>query len=306
MMRLIELRNFPIYLLIAGSLAFFWGSLGFQATESWFLSRLMVVFIIILSLVQLTFHLRERGHRHTEIMDLGMHSLALPGAKQAIWIITAGFLMFAMLTGTIGLRWAILALAGYLPFTLLAGSSLPLSKSIVIGILVGAFSGIVASFIGITGVSGVFASNLDAVADLGQIIATSAIVAIAVTVALSVNPLGVGGMPGSPGIMGVVALAFLVAVAIAAGMTRGGYAEIPLLAALGVLTLALLFIRPIREFRPAPALHWLFAWRALGPVITMSFVYLFTFGMADNVLSVIWPQPALLEWIGREILGRDV
>ena len=42
MRRLFEVRNFPIYLLIGGALAFYWGSLGFQATESWFLTRLMV------------------------------------------------------------------------------------------------------------------------------------------------------------------------------------------------------------------------------------------------------------------------
>ena len=110
-------------------------------------------------------------------------------------------------------------------------------------------------------------------------------------------------MPGLPGVMGVVALAFVVAVCIAAGMTRGGFAETPLLAALGVLTLGLLLVRPIREFQPPPSLQGLFAWRILGPIITMCFVFLFIYGMADNVLSIIWPQPALLEWIGREILG---
>ena len=304
--RLLEARNFPLFLAIAGSIAFFWGSLGFAVVESWFLTRLMVVFIILLSLVQLFFHLRERGHRHVDIMDLGMHSLALPGAKQAIWIITTGFLMFAMLTGTIGLRWAVIAFAGYLPFTLLAGSSLPLSKGIVVGIITGALSGIAASLIGITGISEVVASDTDAVADLGQIIGASATVAVAMTVALSVNARGVGGMPGAPGIMGVAALAFIVTVALAAGMTRGGYAETPLLAAAGALTLALLFIRPIRQYRPSPALEWLFAWRTLGPIVTMCFVFLFIYGMADNVLSIIWPQPALLEWIGREIFGSGM
>ena len=296
-------RNAPLLFLIGGAMAFEASSLGLGSRDAWFLSRLMALFIIILGLVQLYFHLRDTGHRHADIMDLGMHSLALPGATQAIWVIAGGFLMFAMLTGTIGLRWAVLALAGYLPFTLLAGSSLPLSRSIIIGVVIGALSGIAASLIGITGVSEIFAQNADAVADTGQIIGASATVAVAVTVALSINARGVGGMPGAPGVMGVVALAFLVAVAIAAGMTRGGYAEVPLLAAGGVFTLLLLLIRPIREYQPAPALHGLFAWRILGPVITMSFVFLFIYGMADNVLSVIWPQPALFEWIGREILG---
>lgn len=301
--RLGEVRNFPIYLLLAGGAAFWWGSLGFAAAESWFMTRLMVVFIVILSLVQLFFHLRERGRQHVDIMDLGMHSLALPGAKQAIWVITTGFLMFALLTGTIGLRWAVIAFAGYLPFTLLSGSNVPLSKGIIIGVITGALSGIAASLIGITGISEVVASDGDAVADLGRIIATSAVVAVAMTVAVSINPRGVGGMPGLPGVMGVVALAFVVSVAIAGGMTRGGFAEVPLLAILGVLTLTLLLSRSVREFQPPPAMQGLFAWRILGPIITMSFVFLFIYGMADNVLSIIWPQPALLEWIGREIFG---
>jgi TctA family transporter len=301
--RLVEVRNVPIFLAIAGSIAFYWGSLGFMSVESWFLTRLMVVFVIILSLVQLFFHLRERGHRHVDIMDLGMHSLALPGAKQAIWILATGFLMFAMLTGTIGLRWAVIAFAGYVPFTLLAGNSLPLARGILVGVVTGALSGIAASLIGITGASETFAADTDAVADTGRIIATSATVAVAMTVAVSVNARGVGGMPGLPGVMGVVALTFIVTVCIAAGMTRGGFAEVPLLAALGVLTLGLLFIRSIREYQPPPSLQGFFAWRILGPIITMCFVFLFIYGMADNVLSIIWPQPALLEWIGREILG---
>ena len=289
MRRLFEVRNFPIYLLIGGALAFYWGSLGFQATESWFLTRLMVALIIVLSLVQLMFHLRETGHKHAEIMDLGMHSLSLPGAKQAAWLIAGGFVMFALLTGTIGLRWSIMALAGYLPFTLLGQAQFPLPKAIGAGVVVGALSGIGAALIG--------------TADTGQIIATSAIVALTVVYILSIGAQGVGGLPGMPGVMGVVALTFVTVVTI---LFFAGWPETPLAWAYrlvpGVAPMLLLFVRPIREGQPPAAIEWLFYWRVLAAVITMCFVFLFEFVMADNVLFVIWPQPALLEWIGREIL----
>ena len=289
MRRLFEVRNFPIYLLIGGALAFYWGSLGLQTIEAWFLIRLMVALIIVLSLVQLLFHLRETGHKHTEIMDLGMHSLSLPGAKQAAWLIAGGLVMFALLTGTIGLRWSIIALAGYFPFTLLGQAQFPLPKAIGAGVVVGALSGIGAALIG--------------TADTGQIIATSAVVALTVAYTLSIGAQGVGGLPGMPGVMGVVALTF---VTVATIFFFAGWPETPLGWAYrlvpGVAPMLLLFARPIREGQPPAAIEWLFYWRVLAPVITMCFVFLFEFVMTDNVLFIIWPQPALLEWIGREIL----
>lgn len=302
MERLVQWKNFPVLLAIGGAMAFWAGSLGFGSVEAWFLTRLMAVLVIVLAVVQLIFHLRERGHKHTDIMDLGMHSITLPGAKQAILLIAIGFLMFAMLTGTIGLRWAAIALAGYLPFTLLSGNGMPLSKSILAGIAIGALSGVAAGLISWSGASEIFAADIYGVADLGQIIAVSVIVAVAATVAFVVNAKGIGGMPNSPGTMGVVALAFVVTVTIAAAMTRSGYAQNAFLAALGALTLGLLYIRPVRNFRPSVKLEWLFSWRVLAAVITMCFVQTFIYGMMDNVLTPVWPQPALLEWIGREIL----
>ena len=293
MKRLVEIRNFPIYLLIGGSIAFFWGSLGFQATESWFMTRLMVVLIIFLALLQLLFHLRERGHRHTEIMDLGMHSLVLPGAKQAAFLIAGGFVMFALLTGTIGLRWSVMALAGYLPFTLLGRASFPLPNAIGAGVVVGALSGLAATLIG--------------TADTGQIIATSVVVFATVAFVLSIGAQGVGGLPGMPAVMSIVALTFALVVTI---LVTTGWPDTPLGWAYrllpGVAPLMLLFIRSLRDWRPPAAIEWLFYWRTLAAVITMCFVFLFEFVMADNVLFVIWPQPALLEWIGREIFGSGM
>ena len=290
--RLVEFRNFPIYLLMGGSVAFYWGSLGFMSIDAWFITRLMVGFILILSLVQLYFHLREHGHRHVEIMDLGMHSLALPGAKQAAWLLAGGFIMFALLTGTIGLRWSVMALAGYLPFTLLGRASFPLPKALIAGVVVGTLSAIGAALIG--------------TADTAQIISTGVVVAATVAYVLSIGAQGVGGMPSIPGVMGVVALVFVLVVTI---LFSTGWPDNPLGWALrllpGVAPMFLLSIRSIREMQPPPALEWLFSWRVLAAMITMCFVFLFEFVMADNVLFIIWPQPALMEWIGREILGMS-
>ena len=302
MERLFQWRNFPILLLIGGAVAFWVGSLGFGSLEAWFLTRLMAALVVVLGLIQLTFHLKERSYKHSDIMDLGMHSVTLPGAKQAMLLITVGFLMFAVLTGTIGLRWAAIALAGYLPFTLLASKGLPLPQGILIGLAFGVFAGALASIIGVSGASEIFAADTYAVADLGQIIVTSAVVAVVVTVAFTVNAQGIGGMPGSPGVMGVVALAFVVTAIVAAAMTRSGYAQNAFLAALGMLTLGLLYVRSVREFRPPDKLKWVFSWRVLAACTTMCFVQIFIYGMMDNVLTPIWPQPALIEWVGREIL----
>ena len=300
--RLFQWKNTPILLLIGGAAAFWVGSMSFGSVEAWFLTRLMAGLVILLSIVQLIFNLRQDGHRHAEIMDLGMHSLSLPGAKQAILLITIGFLMFTILAGTIGLRWAAIALAGYLPFTLLSGKGLPIHWGAFAGLTAGVLTGVLISLIGVSGVSEIVAPDTYAVPDLGQIIATSAVVAVATTVAFTVNAQGIGGMPGSPGAMGVVALAFVVTVIVAAAMTRSGYAQNAFLAVLGMLTLGLLYVRAVREFRPSDKLKWLFSWRVLAACITMCFVQLFIYGMMDNVLTPIWPQPALIEWIGREIL----
>ena len=219
-----------------------------------------------------------------------MHSLVLPGARQAALLLAGGFVMFALLTGTIGLRWSVMALAGYLPFTLLGQASFPLPKAVGAGIVVGALSAVAAALIG--------------TADTGQIIATGVVVALTVAYVLSIGAQGVGGLPGIPGVMGVVALtfSFVVAILFFAGWPDDyfgwAYRLVP-----GVAPMLLLFARPVRDFQPPVTLEWLFYWRVLAAVITMCFVFLFEFVMADNVLFVIWPQPALLEWIGREILG---
>jgi len=42
-------------------------------------------------------------------------------------------------------------------------------------------------------------------------------------------------------------------------------------------------------------------WKYIGPVISISIIAVFEFALMDNFIYIIWPEPALFEWIGREI-----
>ena len=69
----------------------------------------------------------------------------------------------------------------------------------------------------------------------------------------------------------------------------------------GLLMLLLLIPKGLRELEAPERLHWLFAWRVFAPVITMSFVFLFEFVLTDNVLFIIWPEAALIDWFGEKV-----
>jgi TctA family transporter len=45
-------------------------------------------------------------------------------------------------------------------------------------------------------------------------------------------------------------------------------------------------------------------WKYIGPMISITVVAVFEFLLMDNFIYIIWPEPALFEWIGREIFGR--
>lgn len=45
-------------------------------------------------------------------------------------------------------------------------------------------------------------------------------------------------------------------------------------------------------------------WKYIGPVISITVIAVFEFFLMDNFIYIIWPEPALFEWIGREIFGR--
>lgn len=115
---LLQLRNIPVFLMMGGAVAFFVGSLGFTPT-GYFMPRLMSSIIMVLMVIQLFWHLKDRGRNKVDIMDLGMHSLAIPGAKQAAGLIASGLVIFLLVAGIVGLRWAALALAAWLPLMLM-------------------------------------------------------------------------------------------------------------------------------------------------------------------------------------------
>ena len=302
--RIWDIRNFPILLAVGGGLAFIAGTGGIPEWQSYFLPRAMATLVIILALIQLSFHLRERSRRHAEIMDLGMHSIALPGAKQASMLVAMAFLMVVLLSGTIGLRWGALAFAGYLPFSLMAGGGMSAARALLIGAITGAV--IAAMLIG-----GVFAWLAGALlpiqaehsaATWNDGIATGIIVALALALSLKLDAQGVMTVhrPG-PVVVTAFAFALLAFVLAIAGWSESwsgwAFRVIP-----GLSPLLLLLLPPIKQFQPNPALSKILSWRVLAATITMSLVFIFEYIMADNILFILWPEPSFFEWISREIL----
>ena len=289
--KLLQVRNLPIWLLLGGGAAFLWGTLSFDVVESWVPRASDDRSHHSFGPLAVVLPSARGGQKRSAIMDLGMHSLALPGAKPAILLITGGFVMFILLAGTIGLRWAVIALAGYLPFTLLGRNAIPLPKSFMAGVIVGVLSIILAAVIG----------NADTI----QIIGTGVVVALAVTLMLSVGAQGVGGMPGIPGAMAVIALTFAVTVAI---FVVFGWGNTPIEWVYrippGLAPALLLLLRPVRVWQPPEKLQWLFSWRALAPIIAMSFVFLFEFVMADNGLFISGLSPRCSSGSGGRYSGR--
>jgi len=134
----LQVKNLPVYLMIGGATAFIVGSAGFSPT-GYFMPRMMSILIIGLSLLQLFWHVKNRGSQKVSIMDLGMYSLTMPGAKKAAGIIALGLVVFLLVTGFMGLRWGALALSTWLPLTLMpSGKWKYLGPVIAVG-LVSAF-----------------------------------------------------------------------------------------------------------------------------------------------------------------------
>ena len=238
--KVLQLRNLPVVLVLICALAFLFGALDLSSGSAKALPLTVSIVVIALAVTQFALHLRGPVQTNTRILDLGMHSLALPGARRALGLIAAGLLIVVLLGSVIGFPWAVIALAGYLPYTLFSRSD--------------------------------------------------------ITAPSSVDTASTGGVPAYPGLMGVVALGFVVSAAIAVVMTGAGHTTTPYLAALGVLTLTLLSVRQVREFRPSPGMEWLFSWRLLSSIVAMSFIYLFYYGVYST-LPVVWPDPVLLDWV---------
>lgn len=302
--KFLDIRNFPVLLAVGGGLAFIAGTGGIPQWQSYFLPRAMASLVIILALIQLIFHLRERGRGHAEIMDLGMHSITLPGAKQAALLVVTAFLLVVLLAGTLGLRWGALAFAGFLPFSLMASGSMSTPRALAIGAIVGVITTTLLVSGGFAWIAGALLpiSAEHSAANLNDGVATGVIVAIAITVALRVDARGMSAT-ASPGPVVVTAFSFVFLSLI---LALGGWPESWLAWAFrvipGLAPLLLLFLPPVRQFQPNAALSKFFSWRVLAAAITMPLVFIFEYIMADNILFILWPEPSFSEWIGREIL----
>ncbi len=247
-----DIRNFPVFLAIGGGTAFILSSVpipafgwpGFSSTSR-MLPVVMSSTVILLASIQLFFNLREKirggNSGQADIMDLGMHSLTLPGARGAILLVGLTMILFLLATGIVGLRWGALLLAALLPIFLMSGTP---EKPGVVAAVSGTFVAIA-----LIGTGETIAYNWGLIED----------------------------MP------------YLDTFTDAA----------PMLA--GLLVLGLIYVPQVRNFQPPATLTWLFSWRILAALITVSFVTVFQFIMADNILYMIWPEAALFEWIGREI-----
>jgi len=134
----VQLRNVPAFLAIGCGVAFIIGSSGFTPT-GYFLPRLMSILIIGLASLQIFWHIKNRNAEKVDIMDLGMHSLAIPGSKQAAVFIAVGLAGFMILAGIIGLRWAAMILAVYLPASLMPNGKWRILGPGIAGVLVFAF-----------------------------------------------------------------------------------------------------------------------------------------------------------------------
>jgi TctA family transporter len=119
MAALMEIRNVPVLLMFGGAMAFYFSTGGFTPTAA-FMPQLMSSLVMFLAALQMFFHLRDRHHKRTDIMDLGMISLTRPGFKFAGAMVAIGLIGFLLISGIVGLRYGALALAAWLPISLMS------------------------------------------------------------------------------------------------------------------------------------------------------------------------------------------
>ncbi|MDA1035810.1 MAG: tripartite tricarboxylate transporter permease, partial [Chloroflexi bacterium] len=118
---LFSIRNIPILLMVGGASAFIITALGFNPGAQLF-PFATGTGIIVLSLSQLYTHLVSgRTLGKDEIMDIGMKSAGMEGAREAAYKLTGMLLLFVFLTGVIGLKWSTLSFAFLSPFLFMEG-----------------------------------------------------------------------------------------------------------------------------------------------------------------------------------------
>jgi TctA family transporter len=114
-------RNIPVLIAMGGAAAFLASTFGFRE-QARYLPIAMSVSIIVLAFIQLSTHLRQRVVRPVDIMDLGMRSVGMPGAKLAAYILAGMLLTFILVSGFVGLKWAAIVFAALGPITLMPGT----------------------------------------------------------------------------------------------------------------------------------------------------------------------------------------
>ena len=118
---ILDHRNLPILLLIGGAAAFLQETRSFNNSDSALVPVITSVGILLLASLQFVNNLRNRGQSGGQVMDLGMHSLALPGARFAAIAFFLLLFGFVILTGIIGLRLGAIAFAASVPLVFMTG-----------------------------------------------------------------------------------------------------------------------------------------------------------------------------------------
>jgi len=116
-----KLRNIPPLIALGGAMAFFVAAFGFLP-QAQYMPMTMAAGIMILTVVQLFIHLTQRDVRPVEIMDLGLKSVGIPGAKQAAMLLGGMFMVFVLVSGFVALKWGALCFAALGPMLLMSGS----------------------------------------------------------------------------------------------------------------------------------------------------------------------------------------
>jgi TctA family transporter len=115
-----QVRNIPPLIALGGAMAFFVSAFGFLP-QARYMPMTMASGVMILSVVQIAIHIGQRNVRPVEIMDLGMKSVGLPGAKQAALLLGGMFAVFVLAGGFLSLKWGALLFAALGPILLMEG-----------------------------------------------------------------------------------------------------------------------------------------------------------------------------------------
>lgn len=146
--RVLRQDNIAPLVMIGCALPFVIGALGYPARAR-VLPLVLGVAIVGLSLVQLTIQVARAGHSKGEVMDLGMRSLGMAGAKRAGLVVAAVVVLFLLISLLVGIQYAAVVLAAVGPMLVLKGKIRWVS-GLVCGVFVAAFAwGVMQNVVGV-------------------------------------------------------------------------------------------------------------------------------------------------------------